>query len=256
VLFRSMTSGWASLCGAIYLGRHTPEGAQAAKSEPANVAYVILGTALLWIGWFGFNAGSALGAGPLAGTAFLNTHIAAASSMMMWLAIDYLREKKMKATAACCGAVVGLVVITPAAGYVNVGCAMVMGILGCIGCYFTNVAMGKFFSYVDDSLEVFPCHGMGGTIGMFLTGVFASKEYTLPATTLSLDGLFYSGPELFWKHCVAIVGVIAYIVLITFLCLIVTDYLSPLRVSLEEEVMGLDASQHGEKHVSMKTPGV
>ena len=201
---------------------------------------MMLGTGLLWFGWFGFNAGSALGASSLAAHAFTTTHMASAAAMLAWLAFDHLRGRKPSALGACIGAVVGLVAITPAAGYVTVGASMFIGVSSAV---ISNlVAWWKSKSQLDDTLDVFPCHGVGGMFGMICTAVFASKVVN-PAGD---DGLWFGGTTLFFHHLAALVMVAVIVFVLSYALYRITDRISPLRVDESEERVGLDLSQHGE----------
>jgi Amt family ammonium transporter len=228
-----ISAGCAALAGAMVLGkRKHKEGA----ARPSSVPYVILGTGMLWFGWFGFNAGSALGANQLAVKAFLNTNTASAAAMLAWIFFDGYKGTKPSAMGACIGAVVGLVAITPAAGFVTVGQSC---FIGCISAIVSNLAVRYSSRFViDDTLDVFPCHGLGGIMGMILTAVFARTEMA--------SGLVYGGWGLFFTHLVALVIVIFYSFCGSFLLFKLTDYLIPLRVTDDQEQQGLDVSQHGE----------
>lgn len=232
-----MSSGYAALVGSIILGPRKNVG----KMQPANIPFVMLGTALLWFGWFGFNAGSALAADPVAVQAFLTTNTATAAAMLTWVFVDHLRGSKSTAMGACVGAVVGLVVITPGAGFVTVGGAACMGM---IGAFISNVVAHYFNTKanIDDTLDVWPCHGLGGTVGMVLTSCFA----TVSANADGADGLFYGDATLFWHHLVALVCLIPYIMGMSFLCYQITNLIYPLRVGEKSEKLGLDMSQHKE----------
>ncbi|PJJ80519.1 ammonium transporter [Mucilaginibacter auburnensis] len=233
-----MSAGWAALASALYLKKRNevPE-----SHTPARISYVILGTGLLWFGWFGFNAGSALGAGELAATALATTTTASAAAAMSWIFFDMLRGKKPSALGACIGAVVGLVAITPAAGFVTVSSSLVIGIVAAV---ISNlVVIWRSKTNIDDTLDVFPCHGVGGMVGMVMTGIFATKS----VNSLGAEGLFYGESTLFVKHMVALVGVSAFAFIGSFILLKVTDLISPLRVTVEEEIAGLDVSQHDEE---------
>lgn len=227
-----MSGGLAALAGAIFLGRRQAHAAQA-PSAPAHTPYVLLGTGMLWFGWFGFNAGSALSASPLAVKAFLTTNTASASAMLAWIFLDGVRGRKPSALGACIGAVVGLVAITPAAGFVSVGASMFIGMFASVICNFA--AHWRSQSELDDTLDVFPCHGVGGMIGMVLTGVFAEKV-----------GLLSGETSTFIHHIGALVGVSAFVFVGSLLLYSVSHFIIPMRVSREEEIMGLDISQHGE----------
>lgn len=234
-----MSAGIAALAGAVVLGpRKDHQRGQA--HLPAEVTYVMLGTGLLWFGWFGFNAGSALTASSLAAHAFATTHMASAAAMLAWLAFDRLRGRKPSALGACIGAVVGLVAITPAAGYVTIGASLFIGVSSSV--VSNLVAWWKSTSQLDDTLDVFPCHGVGGMFGMICTGVFASKV----VNPSGADGLWFGGSVLFVRHLAALVAVAAIVFLLSYLLYRLTDRLSPLRVAESEERLGLDLSQHGE----------
>ncbi|HEX8113704.1 MAG TPA: ammonium transporter [Kofleriaceae bacterium] len=234
-----MSAGLAALAGAFVIGprsdhkhrQHTP---------PANLPYVLLGTGLLWFGWFGFNAGSALSASPLASHAFMTTNTASASAMLSWMLFDKVRGLKPSALGSCTGAVVGLVAITPAAGYVSVGASIFIGVAASV---MSNlVAYRKSKSALDDTLDVFPCHGVGGMFGMICTGLFANTTINANCT----NGLMYGGTTLFLHHAVSLIAVTVLVFSISCLLYKVTNWISPLRVDAEQERIGLDISQHGE----------
>ena len=235
-----MSAGWAALAAAIYL---KPRHAHVAEQvlPPANIPFVLLGTGLLWFGWFGFNAGSALGANPLAVSAFATTNVAASAGGLAWLLADVARGKKLSALGFCIGAVVGLVAITPASGFVTVPVSIFIGVVA--GIISNAVAHARSKSRLDDTLDVFPCHGVGGMVGMVMTGVFASKAVNAAA----VDGLAYGGTSLFLKHLLTLVIVSAFTFAVSFALLKLTDLITPLRVSEEEERLGLDVSQHEEQ---------
>ncbi|GAB2987117.1 ammonium transporter [Mucilaginibacter puniceus] len=231
-----MSAGWAALASALYLKKRTEE-----SHTPARISYVILGTGLLWFGWFGFNAGSALGSGELASTALATTTTASAAAAMSWIFFDILRGKKPSALGACIGAVVGLVAITPAAGFVTVSSSLVIGIVAAVVSNLVVIWRSK--TNIDDTLDVFPCHGVGGMVGMLMTGVFA----TTSVNAAGAEGLIYGETTLFVKHLIALVAVSAFAFLGSFVLLKITDLISPLRVTPEEERAGLDVSQHDEE---------
>ncbi|MDB5031885.1 ammonium transporter [Mucilaginibacter sp.] len=233
-----MSAGWAALASALYLKKRN--GAEETHA-PARITYVILGTGLLWFGWFGFNAGSALGANELAATALATTTTASAAAAIAWIFFDILRGKKPSALGACIGAVVGLVAVTPAAGYITVSSSLIVGIVAAV---ISNlVVIWRSRTNIDDTLDVFPCHGVGGMVGMLLTGVFA----TTSVNSAGANGLFYGETALFVKHLIALVAVSAFAFIGSFILLKVTDLISPLRVSPEDELVGLDLSQHHEE---------
>jgi ammonium transporter, Amt family len=234
-----MSAGWAALAGALYLKRRKAH-VEANLLPPANIPYVLLGTGLLWFGWFGFNAGSAVGAGGLAVSAFASTHTAAAAAGLAWILFDVARGKKVSALGFCIGAVVGLVAITPACGFVTVPSAIFIGAVAAI---ISNLlAHWRANSKLDDTLDVFPCHGVGGMVGMIMTGIFSTKA----VNSVGADGLFYGGFDLFKNHMLALVLVSVFAFAGSFLLLFITDKIIPLRVTEEEEKVGLDISQHDE----------
>ncbi len=233
-----MSAGWAALASALYLKKRTVQ-----EHTPARVSYVILGTGLLWFGWFGFNAGSAVGANSLAATALATTTTASAAAAMAWIFFDMLRGKKPSAIGACIGAVVGLVAVTPAAGYITVPHSLAVGVIAAV--VSNLVVIWRSRTSIDDTLDVFPCHGVGGMVGMLLTGVFAHQNVNSANTTG--NGLYYGETHLFLIHLLALVAVSAFAFFGAFVLLKVTDLISPLRVSEEEEIRGLDVSQHDEE---------
>ncbi|AYL97028.1 ammonium transporter [Mucilaginibacter celer] len=233
-----MSAGWAALASALYLKRRNE-----ANHAPARITYVMIGTGLLWFGWFGFNAGSAFGANALAVTALATSTTASAAAGVTWIFFDMLLGRKPSAMGTCIGAVVGLVAITPAAGFVSVPHSMAIGIISAI--VSNLVVEWRTRTSIDDTLDVFPCHGVGGMVGMLLTGVFASKQVnSLNGTG---NGLFFGETHLFIVQLVALVCVSIFAFFGSLLLLKITDMISPLRVSAEEEEQGLDLSQHGEK---------
>lgn len=227
-----MAGGLAALAGALFLGRRTAHKLQAPQ-VPAHIPYVLLGTGMLWFGWFGFNAGSALAANGLAARAFLTTNTASAAALLAWILFDCARGRRPSALGACIGAVVGLVAITPAAGFVTVGASMFIGTFASI---VSNIAVHlRTKSDLDDTLDVFPCHGVGGITGMLLTAVFADKV-----------GLVHGETITFIHHLYALGIVAAFTLLGSYLLYMLSDAIIPARVSDAEEAMGLDLSQHGE----------
>ena len=232
-----MSAGWAALASALYLGKRKVQ-----EHTPARISYVILGTGLLWFGWFGFNAGSAGGAGTLAASAFATTTTASAAAAIAWIFFDILKGKKPSAMGACIGAVVGLVAITPAAGFVSIPHSLIIGIVTAV---ISNlVVIWRTKKGIDDTLDVFPCHGVGGMVGMVLTSVFAHSNIN---GVVTINGLFFGETGLFTAHLIALIGASAFAFLGSLLLLKVTDLIAPLRVSEEEEELGLDASQHDEE---------
>ena len=224
-----MSAGFAALAGTLYLGKRKMEG-----EEHANVPFIILGTGLLWFGWFGFNSGSALGANEDAVAAFSNTNLASATAMVTWIFYERMHGRKMSAVGACIGAVVGLVAITPAAGFVTIGQAIFIGFISSL---ISNWAIRKMRkSQLDDTLDVFPSHGIGGISGMILTGVFASKV-----------GLVNGVYETFFYHLLALMICAVFCFFGSLLLFKVVDVILKIRVRPDQEIRGLDISQHGEK---------
>ena len=237
-----ISAGCAALAGALVL---KPRKVHLDHKEipPANIPYVLIGTGLLWFGWFGFNAGSALAANGLAVSAFATTNTAAASAGLSWMFLDVLRGKKPSVISFCVGAVVGLVAITPASGFVAIPQSIFIGFIAAI-C--SNIAVNfKARSSLDDTLDVFPCHGIGGIVGMLLTGLFASKL----VNSAGANGLLYGNPYFFWIQFKAMLIAVTYSFVVSFILFKFINYILPLRVSEEEEELGLDASQHNEKYL-------
>lgn len=234
-----MSAGWAALASAMFLKRRNA----VEHAQPARISYVILGTGLLWFGWFGFNAGSAGGAGTLAATALATTTTASAAAAMAWIFFDMFRGKKPSAMGACIGAVVGLVAITPAAGYVSVTHSIIVGVAAAV--VSNLVVIWRTRTTIDDTLDVFPCHGVGGMMGMLLTGIFASQNVNAANTTG--NGLYFGETKLFLVHLLALVMVSAFAFIGSYILLMITNAISPLRVTAEEEEQGLDLSQHNEE---------
>lgn len=235
-----MSAGFAALAGALVFGRRRDHSRE--PHAPANIPFVILGTGMLWFGWFGFNAGSALAASELATSAFLTTNTASAAAMLAWILFDGIRGRKPSALGACIGAVVGLVAITPAAGYVSVGASIMIGTVASI---ISNYAVHlKSKSSLDDTLDVFPCHGVGGMSGMIATGIFAQGV-----------GLIHGDPKIFLFHLLAVVIVGVYSFFGSYLLYKLVEKIIPLRVFAEHEEIGLDLSQHGETIMSESSNG-
>jgi Amt family ammonium transporter len=236
-----LSAGVAALAGATVLGRRQSHVA-GTPHMPAQIPYVILGTGMLWFGWFGFNAGSAMSANHTAVAAFATTNTASAAAMMAWVFFEWTRGRKPSAVGACIGAVVGLVAITPAAGYVSMAASMVIGVVASAA---SNMAVHwRSQSTLDDTLDVFPCHGVGGIVGMVLTAVFAQE-----------GGLVTGSAVLLLKHLAALGLVGAFTFAGAWLLYRVTDLITPLRVNEHHEQLGLDLSQHGESlHMAKLLP--
>ncbi|MGC1276381.1 MAG: ammonium transporter [Planctomycetaceae bacterium] len=238
-----MSAGVTALAAAMVLGRRKIHLAKEAHT-PANIPYVLLGTGLLWFGWFGFNAGSAGGATGTAAMAFATTNTASAAAMLAWMFFDWMMGKKPSALGACIGAVVGLVAITPAAGFVSVRDSIVIGVVASV---VSNLAVHlRTKSTLDDTLDVFPCHGIGGIVGMILTGVFAKDVGLVDAGLAGEDGVFGGTDAIFVNQLLALVIAVTYTFVAAFVCLKLTDWVIRLRVTEEQELAGLDLSQHGE----------
>ncbi|MEJ8844960.1 ammonium transporter [Lacibacter sp. H375] len=237
-----ISAGCAALAGALVLKRRKVH-IENKEIPPANVPYVLIGTGLLWFGWFGFNAGSALGANGLAVSAFATTNTAAAAAGLSWMFFDVVRGKKPSVLGFCIGAVVGLVAITPAAGFVAVPQSIFIGAVAAI---ISNIAVYyKQKSSLDDTLDVFPCHGIGGIVGMIMTGLFATKTVNAAGN----DGLFYGNPDFFFTQLKGLGIVVAFSFTASFLIFKFINFILPMRVTEEEEELGLDATQHNEKYL-------
>ena len=236
-----ISAGCAALAGALVLKRRKAHVEQR-EIPPANIPYVLIGTGLLWFGWFGFNGGSALGANQLAVTAFVTTNTAAASAGLSWMFFDVMRGKKPSVLGFCIGAVVGLVAITPSAGFVAVPQSIFIGFVTAI---ISNLAVYyKSKSKLDDTLDVFPCHGVGGMVGMIMTGIFATKS----VNGAGADGLLYGNTDFFMTQLKALFIVVGYSFIVSLGIFKVISLMLPLRVSQEEEEIGLDTTQHDEKY--------
>ncbi|CAN5278956.1 ammonium transporter [soil metagenome] len=237
-----ISAGCAALAGALVLKRRKVH-MDHKEIPPANIPYVLIGTGLLWFGWFGFNAGSAGAANALSVSAFATTNTAAAAAGLSWMFFDVLKGKKPSVLGFCIGAVVGLVAITPAAGFVAIPQSIFIGVVAAI---ISNVAVYyKQKSSLDDTLDVFPCHGIGGMVGMLLTGIFATKT----VNSAGNDGLFYGNAAFFFTQVKALAIVVTYSFTVSFLIFKFINFILPLRVSESDEDLGLDASQHDEKYM-------
>jgi Amt family ammonium transporter len=243
-----ITSGVSALVCALYLGKRV--GYPKEPMMPHSVVLSLVGACLLWVGWFGFNAGSALSAGSLATSAFVNTHFGAAAAAIGWGAAEWIRNGKPSALGAISGAVAGLVAITPAAGFVQPMSALAIGAIAGVFCYFMVVKVKAIFGY-DDSLDAFGVHGAGGTLGAILTGLFASSTINPIFKDAKGNTLPSGAIEGNWHQVVnQLVGVgLAWVISIvgTLVLLKVVDMIVGLRVTVDEEREGLDISQHGEE---------
>ena len=233
-----INAGAAALAAALVIGKRRgyPD-----TSPPHNLPFAILGAALLWFGWFGFNAGSALSAGGLAASAFATTHMAAAAAAVAWAGLDWVRTRRPTALGIISGAVAGLVAITPASGYVTPLAAIVIGLLAGLVCYASVMFMKGRLGY-DDSLDAFGIHGVGGMLGAICTGLWA----TVTINPAGADGLFYGGAELLLFQFIAVVASFAYSFILSYGLLKLIDKVIGLRVSADNENIGLDLTQHSE----------
>ncbi len=227
-----MSAGFAALAGAMFLGRRKDANKE---FKPANIPYILLGAGMLWFGWFGFNAGSALAADAVAASALVNTNTASAAAMLTWIFYDAAQGKKPSAVGASIGLVVGLVAITPAAGFVNVGSSITIGVIAAIVSNYAITLRTK--STLDDTLDVFPAHGMGGIVGMLATAIFANEV-----------GLIHGEITTFLYHLLALVIVGIFTFGGSMLMYKITDMIVPMRISPHGEKIGLDISQHDESY--------
>ena len=228
----------AALVAAMVLGRRKDYGSSAIV--PHNVPFVLLGAGLLWFGWFGFNAGSALAASPIAGLAFVTTMMAPAATLLVWTILDVMRSGKPTAVGAATAIVVGLVAITPAAGFISPMNAIFLGAIAAVPSYFGLIIRAK--TSLDDSLDVVAAHGVGGTVGALLTGVFAEKALNGVA-----DGVLYGNPGQLAIQGAAVLAAIVYSGVMSFVLLKLIGLVMPLRATATDEDEGLDITQHGEE---------
>jgi Amt family ammonium transporter len=233
-----INSGAAALVAAIVIGKRKGWGKEA--FHPHNLTMTILGASILWFGWFGFNAGSALAAGDIATLAFFTTQVATGAAALSWVIAEWALQGKPTTLGAASGAVAGLVAITPGAGFVGPGAAILIGLTAGVICYLAVVAKSKL-GY-DDALDVVAVHGLGGLWGALATGLFASTAWNPGGA----DGLFFGNPKLFAIQAYGAVATIAYSMIVTFIILKAIDVIVGLRVEEEEEVQGLDLTQHSE----------
>jgi Amt family ammonium transporter len=229
------TSGVSALIVALLIGRRVVNGE---GLEPHDIPMTVLGAGLLWFGWFGFNAGSSVAANGLAANALLVTNVAAAAATITWVLAQYIHKKKVSVVGAACGAVAGLVAVTPASGYVTAGGALVIGLTVGLICYSATLLRERI--RVDDALDVFAVHGVGGTFGAIATGIFATTAIN------AYPGLIDGNPQQVVLQVVAVGATIAYAVVATFIIVKVVDVILGIRVSSKDEEMGLDKAVHGE----------
>ena len=233
-----VSAGTAALVAAIMLGRRRDVGRTPLR--PHNIVYTLIGAGLLWVGWLGFNGGSALAANGVAANALATTHVAASSGLITWLVIDALRTGQTTAVGGATGAVVGLVAITPAAGYVTPVAAIAIGTLGAVASYAAIQVRNR--TRVDDALDVFACHGVAGIVGALLTGVFATRAVN-PA---GADGLLAGNPRLVLVQALAVLTTMAVAAPVTAVILLRISLVALVRVPLRDELTGIDVSEHGE----------
>jgi Amt family ammonium transporter len=228
----------AALVAALVVGKR--QGYPSSSLLPHSVPFTLLGAGLLWFGWFGFNAGSALAATPIAGLAFVTTMLAPAATLVVWTFLDAIRSGKPTAVGCATAIVVGLVAITPAAGFVGPIGAIIIGAVAAVPSYAALILRAR--TSLDDSLDVVAAHGLGGTVGALLTGVFANKALNGLA-----DGALYGNPGQLAIQATAVVAAIVYSGVVSFVLLKIVGAVIPLRVSSEDEIAGLDMTQHGEE---------
>jgi len=233
-----VSSGVAALAAAIVLGKR--EGYGSEELRPHNLPMTLLGAGLLWFGWFGFNAGSALSAGSLAGSAFVATHVAGTTGALSWIGMEWRRTGKATTLGGASGAIAGLATVTPAAGFVGPISAAFIGILAGVGCYLGIMAKNKF-GY-DDSLDVVGIHGVGGVLGLLVTGFLASAAINPGGA----NGLLFGNPAQVGIQCIAIAVTIVYAFVVSYILLKIVDKMFGLRVDLRDERSGLDVTQHEE----------
>jgi Amt family ammonium transporter len=231
-----VNAGIAALVGALILGKRKTKAI-----IPGNLTLVVAGAGLLWFGWFGFNAGSALAANGLAGAAFINTNTAAAVAALAWMVVEWMHSGKPTVLGLASGAVGGLVAITPAAGFVNITGAIIIGIAAGVVPFYAVAKLKPLLDY-DDTLDAFGIHGIGGTLGAILTGVFAD-----PAINEAGKGLLYGNPGQLWIQIVAVLATMAYSAVATLVIFLIIKVTVGLRVDADEETVGLDETSHGER---------
>jgi ammonium transporter, Amt family len=239
-----INAGVAGLVAAFVLGSRHGYGSE--NLAPYDLSLAVIGTGLLWVGWFGFNGGSALGASPRAAMAILATHLAASAGALTWMVLEWRKRGRPSVLGIISGAVAGLGTITPASGFVLPWQAVVIGILAGGACFWACILVKPRLGY-DDSLDVFGVHGVGGTVGTLLTGIFATAAISAgPDAPGGFPGLLEGNPRQLWVQLIAVLATIAWSGLATFAILKVVGWITALRVSREAELMGLDISLHGE----------
>ncbi len=233
-----VTSGFSALAAALFIGRR--KGFLRESMPPHNLPLTVLGAGLLWFGWFGFNAGSALSSGALAASAFISTHAAASAATIAWIAVEWIHRGKPTMFGAATGAIAGLATITPAAGFVGPVPALIIGLAAGIVCYFALNAKTRF-GY-DDSLDAFGVHGVGGMVGTLMVGLFAS----LAVNAAGANGMFFGNAKQLLIQAGAVIVVAAYSFVVSLVVLKVIEAVGGLRVNADQETEGLDITQHGE----------
>jgi Amt family ammonium transporter len=231
------SAGMAALASVLYVGKR-----KVAERGPHSIPLVALGTGLLWFGWYGFNAGSEFRVDNITVAAFLNTDVAASFAGITWLLIAWVLEKKPKFIGLLTGSVAGLATITPAAGYITIGNAAIIGIVSGIVCYFA-VALKNKLKW-DDALDVWGVHGVGGSIGILMLGLFATNAVN--PNVINQGWLIGGSPTFFLTQLVSILLVCTYCFLFTYLMLVIINFITPVKVTVEEEEAGLDSALHGE----------
>jgi Amt family ammonium transporter len=232
-----MAAGFSALAASLVIGKQKDLGLK--EFKPNNIPFVILGAGLLWFGWFGFNAGSALAANDVAVSALVTTNLAAAAGAVSWMIVDWVLKGKPSAVGIAVGAVCGLAAVTPAAGYVGVPASIIIGLLAGVFANFVANWRASRLRF-DDTLDVFACHGISGMWGSLATGLFAS------ATIYGVNGLFFGNARQFLVQCLGVAVVAIFAFAGSFILMKIIDKITPLRVSPEEEDKGLDQTQHGE----------
>jgi ammonium transporter, Amt family len=240
-----ISSGVSALVVALVLGKRLGFGTE--PIIPHNLTMTITGTGLLWFGWFGFNAGSALGSSGLAASAFVVTHFAAAAATLSWAVAEWIMKGKPSALGAVSGAVAGLVAITPASGYVGPMAALVIGAVAGVVCFWSTSYVKNRFGY-DDSLDAFGVHGVGGSVGAILTGVFAS----ITVNPLAANGLLHGNPRQLLNQTMAVLITWIFSIVMSIIIIKAVDVIVGLRVDIEDEIVGLDSSQHGESGYNLE----
>lgn len=238
-----ISSGYSALIAALVLGKRKGLGKE--SMAPHHLPMTVLGAGLLWFGWFGFNAGSALGANGLAGMVFVNTNTSAAAAALAWALVERIHRGKTTILGVASGAIAGLVAITPACGFVTPLSSIVIGLVGGLVCYLAISVMKAKFGY-DDALDAFGCHGIGGTWGALATGIFATKTIN----EAGADGLLYGNPGQLLIQAQSVLITVVFVIVATFIILKVIGLVTKLRVSEEQEANGLDQSLHGERAYS------